>query len=219
MKIHEVAIKKIEHGEDLELTNRFYRTCIFCDKTAFVDETNRKSCSNLSGGKFYCPFCLRHNFQRRSKDILILSFRAIIGYYYYMFYDVEPEVMWLSQIQQLIVKHEVVGLASPAFYYDDETYLWFIDFSRIGTGKKKAPFEEVLKTTRFMFDVFNLGTNLATNQENETWTKFEKAMKTFYLKRTRPKNKRMLVPTIKNNEDLKNLKNIRSFTSLDLLLK
>jgi hypothetical protein len=134
MQVHDVEVIKIEAPEDRELSDTFYRVCVFCDKIVRVTPSNFHSCTKLSNGQFYCPFCLRHNHHHRSgHNILILSFRAIIGYYYYRFYHDKdsPWVMYVTDIQKWIDQHIKIGLQNPVFVYDPHTMLWFIDFNRL----------------------------------------------------------------------------------------
>lgn len=197
MKVHDVEIEPITTDTTEELSNTFYRNCNFCNKIVRINTKKLKSCLQLSGNKFFCPFCLRNNFHHKlSNNVLIMSFRGIIGYYYWDLYrGNSKKSIWYSQIKNLIDLHITIGLQSPVFYYDPLTYLWFIDFNKIGNGKKKLPIEEVKVVTKSILGVFNLNIHTCVS-EKEVWKKFEQAIDLYYSQRKRPKNKRMLIPTL-----------------------
>ena len=71
-----------------ELSDVFIRYCSFCRKKCHSNEINRSICEQMSGESgFYCSFCLRNGYHTKNrKDILILSFRAIIAWFYYYKY-------------------------------------------------------------------------------------------------------------------------------------
>lgn len=131
-----------------ELSNKIVENCLFCKKSITINACNSFIIKKLSGPeRIFCPFCLRNAFYtKRSKHILILSFRSLIASFYYQFYACQNRKLWLSQIKEYICVHEYIGLKNPVFMYDQETYLWFIDFSRVGTGKKEIPIIEVHRT-------------------------------------------------------------------------
>lgn len=197
MQVRDVEVKKVEAQTDNELSDTVYRVCVFCDKVVRVNGQNFQSCLNLSGKKFYCPVCLRNNHHHRSsRNVLIFSYRGIIGYYYLKFYAANPQKMYLNQIESYIDLHARYGLQNPVFAYDPHTFLWFVDFNKVGNDPRKAPFEEVLKTMESAFLAFDLKGRIGTYQADSMWTKFEKAATIFYEKRKRPKDRRMLIPTL-----------------------
>lgn len=193
---HDVVLENISSDLGGELSNNFYRNCVFCDKFIKINELNFNSCKNI-GRSEYCPFCLRNNFHfKNNHNILVFSFRAIFGYYYHKLYRVKPPRIWLSKIEEIIVDHEETGLSNPVLSYDPETFLWFADFNRIGHGRK-ADFEEVIEVIGRIFD------KLAIDEKfphvlDAMWDKFDKAIRLFYSQRKRPKDKRMLIPTFVN---------------------
>lgn len=194
MKLQDVEVTKVDADTDNELTDTFYRVCVFCNKLVRINPNNFKSCIKMSGGKFYCPFCLRNNFHHRSsRNVLILSYRAIIAYYYHRLY---PEKMYCYQITDYIEQHEKIGLDNPVISYDPQTFLWFVDFNRIGEDRWKAPFKEVMATLKSMFDCFDLKQWCGEYACEDTWEKFEKATTLYYEKRKRPKDKKILIPTM-----------------------
>lgn len=80
--------------------------------------------------------------------------------------------------------------------YDQETYLWFIDFSRVGTGKKEIPIIEVHRTIVDILTCFNLEHFLGPDAPIEMFTKYQDAIDLFYEKRFRPKRRKLLIPTL-----------------------
>ena len=129
--------------------------CNFCHKQTNISPNNER----LSGkDKFFCTFCIRHNYHTKNNlNVLILSFRAILGYMYEELYSGKNgRTIWLSQLKDYADIHQEIGLENPIFSYDPETMYWFIDFSKIGDSKKKIPMEEVLKTVINILSCFNL---------------------------------------------------------------
>lgn len=189
IQIHQVELPPKDFSEV------FYRNCKFCSKISKVIPSNSSSCVNLGGKYFYCSFCLRNNFHHKSSvNVLSMSFKAIIGYYYYRYYR-SDHTLYCSEINRMIERHRVVGLTNPVFNYDSSTYLWFIDFNRIGNHRRKAPFAEVVETTKLIFEKFRVKEVMGDNIEDAFWQKIEKAITLFYEQRKRPKGKRTLVPT------------------------
>lgn len=222
MQKFDVDLKKLELNLGEELSDSFYRNCIFCDKFVKITPLNFNSCSNI-GKNQYCPFCLRHNFHHRNNhNILIFSFRGIIGYYYYKMYRCKPNKMWLSQIEGFIDHHVLIGLNNPTLTYDPFTFLWFADFNRIGTEGCKAPFDEVNQTIKDMFDVFATDQHISGFAQLNMWDRFQKASKLFYEQRIRPKDRKMLIPTFskilqQETEDFHD--KTRAFTRSNLVSK
>ncbi len=219
----DVEVKPIELNIGSELSDSFYRNCIFCEKLVRISPTNFHSCSNM-GDNEYCPFCLRNNFHyRNNHNVLIFSFRALIGYYYHRFYRVKQHTkMWVTQIEKMIEKHETIGLNSPVLSYDPSTLLWFADFNKIGIDDHKAPFEEVENTMHNIFGVFDVKKHLWAFAEDALWDKFKKATREFYEKRKRPKGRKMLVPTlahISHNDTEEFHEMTRLFTKSSLIVK
>lgn len=198
MKVHDVDIEHIETNTAEALSDTFYRNCNFCNKIVSVDSSNLKSCLQLSGDSFFCPFCIRNNFHHKlSKNILIMSYRGIIGYYYWELYRFDNiSKMWYTDILNLVDQHIFVGLENPVFYYDPSTFLWFLDFNRIGIGKKKAPIVEVKKAAQQILQCFRLNNRINTHAEDKMWDKYDQAIDLYYKQRKRPKDRKMLIPTL-----------------------
>ena len=74
-----------------------------------------------------------------------MSYRGIIGYYYHKHYlnRNAHHKLWHSNIELFINKHVEIGLSNPVFCYDPTTFLWFVDFNRVGSTGKKIPYETV----------------------------------------------------------------------------
>jgi len=189
-----------ENPKNGELSDKIYYECMFCGKRVGLYPNQRRLCETLSGHNFYCIFCLRNNFNtNNNRNILILSFRAIVGYYYYTFY-LNSRKMYYSQIEDYINIHIKTGLENPVFYYDNETMLWFIDFSKVGRGNKKIKICEIFKTITNIITCFNLDTNLGNNKSCVLYDKYKEAIEKFYTSRWRPDGKRMLLPTLQGCE-------------------
>lgn len=221
MLIHDVEVTPIQLDVGQELTDSFYRNCVFCEKLIKITPLNFKSLTNIGNGE-YCPFCLRHEFHHRdSHNILAFSFRGILGYYYYRLYRTRVPKIYESQIENIIEKQALIGLQSPVLSFDPGTFLWFADFNMIGTDKHKAPYEEIETIIRRMYNELGLFTYWAASTE-AVWDKFQKAIHTFYQKRKRPKDRRMLIPTLYDlmrNEDEDFWDQTRDFNRTCLVIK
>lgn len=198
-KICDVKITSINPPVNGELSNEIFRRCCFCEKNCLLANFQLEIVQKLSGPEaFYCPFCLRHRFNSRgNRDILVLSFRGVIGYlYFYNYLQANgPNKIWVSEIQDFIDIHAEAGLINPLFVYDPETLLWFIDFSKVGNSRKKIPLESVHKT------VINILTSLDLHKipgmnTSKFFQKYKDAIEVFHDRRFRPANKRLLLPTL-----------------------
>lgn len=179
--------------EDLngELSDKIYCKCNFCEKMMYLSKMNKK----MSGKDTFCSFCLRNHFYTAcNKNILILSFRGIIGYYYDVLY--KERKISISEIKDCIEEHQSDGLNNPVFYYDQSTYLWFVDFNRIGKGRRKISLNDVLKTITLMLACFNIHHYLVNVKLHKLYEKFEDAILKFHSNRYRPIDKRILIPTV-----------------------
>jgi hypothetical protein len=193
-------ISPIKESLNGELSEKIFYKCEFCEKTAELYPYSRRMHEKLSGGSFYCGFCLGNNFNNKNnKNILILSFRAIIGYYYYNNYLTTMSAynkMWLSEINDYIEIHRKVGLQNPVFRYDPESFLWFVDFSKVGRGRKKIGINEVLKTIVNILSCFNLYHIMSSIKLHKVYEKFQEAIVKFHSNRYRPEKRKMLIPTL-----------------------
>ena len=198
MSISEVNLLKIPDLISGELSDVFIRYCCFCGKKCESSEENDKIREKMSGDDgFYCSFCIRNNYQNKGKkDDLILSFRAVFGFFYYINYLASgPCRLWLVEIRSFIDSHKETGLKNPLFVYDDETMLWFVDFSRIGATGKRQPLEEVYKTIVNIFACFNFYETVPNLNIQAFFKKYKDSIDDFYASRYRPENRHMLIPT------------------------
>ena len=205
-----------------ELSDTISYECQFCNKIVTLDEEYRRMCERISDNSFFCPFCIRHGFLSRSNcDVLMLSFRGLIGYYYHAYYchDTQENRMYLSEIRDLIEIHATTGLENPVFSYDPDTFMWFVDFSKVGR-KKKLSLDDILLTVESILDCFEQNTHFESQDFRDQFTK---SIKKFYTNRCRPPHQKQLIPTLKGIGDPKltdeELEWIRYITSKDLLLR
>ena len=194
-----IQLQEIENESD-ELSEHIHYSCCFCGKQVGMLPMIRKWCERLSGQRFYCPFCLRHNMHTKAnKHILIMSFRSVFAYYYYAKYvSVVKRNLWLSEITDIIDSHWDAGIQNPVFTYDPDSFLWFIDFSKVGKGRKKVRASEVLKTIQNQILCLNLPHHITSIKMGKFYHKFETAVEKFSQERYRPTNKRFLIPTLKD---------------------
>jgi hypothetical protein len=176
-----------------------WRKCNFCDKEVAVNPANIRYADRLSGpDKFFCNFCLRNRLnQKDSRHTLLLSFRGIIGYYYYSFYHFTKPLMYITEIMDYIELHRQAGMQNPLFLYDHDSFMWFIDFTRVGQGRNKLPVEEILKTVTEILLTFSLQECVKDIRPYKLYAKYEEAIFKFYHQRSRPANMRVLSPTLK----------------------
>ena len=223
MKLQEVKLTKIKKPNNKELCDNVYRVCTFCDKVVSVNQGNATTCQQLSGPKFHCPFCLRNNHHHRScRHILPLSYRGIIGYYYHRFYGSNSPKLYFSQIEDFVKKHEYIGSQNPVFSYDNSVFVWYLDFNKIGNDRRKAPYSEVKKILNLMLDCFELKKVISEYAQDVMSKRFEKAVELFYQQRKRPKEKKMLIPTldgIATTEKNDFFDKTRLFVKKDFILK
>ncbi len=193
------TVKLVPLPSDNELSENLYRRCGMCEKKQLVSQAGRMHSERLcKNGLFYCNFCLRNGYYtRNSRNILMFSLRSLIGLYYHQFYVAQPSVMYLSQLDDYVENHVRTGLENPLFSYDQDSFIWFIDFSRVGRSRRKIKVEEVLKTITNIIACFDLPHNLPNVQANRFYSKTKEAVLVFYNRRHRPKSRRILVPTLK----------------------
>jgi hypothetical protein len=191
-----------EEGSGLEVTSaKAYCRCNFCNKETIMTSAKRRFTERLSGSdRFFCTFCLRHRLnQRDSRHTLIMSYRGIIGYYYYAFYALSKNVnMSISEIWDYVHLHASIGNQNPLFLYDPESFLWFIDFSRIGSSSRKMNIKDVLGTVAETLMAFALHENIKDVKPHKMYLKYEEAIVKFYHQRSRPSHMRVLSPTLKS---------------------
>lgn len=195
-----------------ELSECVYRRCFFCQKDCKPQVVNKSLIDRLSGpGRHYCSFCLRHGFNTKNvRHILPMSFRGIIGHFCHR---THTRKMYLSDIEDYIHSHSETGLMNPAFVYDPDTFLWFVDFSRVGKSTKKVPVSAVLHTVTDILTCFNLNDTVGPNAPSDMYAKYREAILQFYEKRYRPADRPMLIPSVDGVDKW------RGFTHLEMFGK
>ncbi len=180
-----------------------YRMCDFCNKETPVYDRTGKLLQRLTGDRgFYCPFCVRHGFYTRGrKDVLVLTFRGLIGYMYSVCYFGREPRIYLSQLQDLVQQHVDVGHLNPLFVYDPDTFCWFVDFAKVGESKRKIPVQEVLRTTNEIISAFNPYLYIRSFNSHFLTKKYTKAIMEWYQHRQRPEGRAILSPTMKGCGD------------------
>ena len=213
--INQVILKPISDLENGELSNKIIRKCHFCEKKCDLSESSILFSNKLSGKDcFYCTFCLRNNLNtKNNKNIYILSFKNIIDSFYRQNY-LTVRKFWLSEINDYIQSHIIAGNENPLFLYDPETMLWFIDFNKIGSSKRKIPIEEILKTIISILTCFNLFENNVDVNTIDLYKNYKSGIENFYKKRQRP-NSWILIPPLSNSMN----ERIKNFNFLDLKAK
>ena len=155
--------------------------CGFCTKTIEEDdffEFNKK----LSGDSCYCNLCIRMGWNtKNNRNCLIMSFRPIIGYFYYYSYLSEPRKMWFNNLKRLVQNHVVAGKPYPFLSYDDESMSWFVDFRKIGKDKIKVI--EVEKAMIKIASTLNLQKHLIRFKQDKFNKKIVEAIQNFYTNR------------------------------------
>lgn len=196
LQAQQVELKELAPITSGELSNTIHRECEFCGKIMALSPT-RNEIHEFLNSEFYCDTCLRNRFYtKHNRHILVLTFRALFAYYYYAFYRGTNRTVHYTEILEYINTHSKIGLRNPVFYYDPQSLLWFVDFSRVGKGKSKLPLEEVLKTVANILACLNIQSHMPTVRVFELFEKYKEAISVFYQRRYRPPGKRMLVPTL-----------------------
>jgi len=219
VQARQIEITPIEENLEGELAKEIYYECGFCGKRVAIHQFARTLCERLSTNVYYCNFCLRHGFHtKNNKNVLILTFRSVIGHYYKEFYirPIQPaKRMYISEIDEYVNAHVQAGLLNPAFYYNPDAYLWFVDFSKVGKGNKKITLHDVLKTIINIIACFNLKSNLYNVSMSSFYEKYKDAIEKFYTSRYRPAGRMILIPSL--NVYTSDANEMKSFTS-DLLI-
>lgn len=213
---------------DIGDNTEYYKVCRFCGKDAKINARADKLIHNIvKDDGFHCGFCIRHDLHtRRGKDTLVLSMRGIIAHLYYNCYWTKENTLFVSQIQDMIDAHALCGQINPVFLYDPDTYLWFVDFRKIGDdSKRRISLDEVINTTHDMLSCFNLYQYLKDFKGHKLVEKFDEALIDFFKKRYRPQGKPHLIPTLigctTDTTVVQNApkRDYKTFTSRDLRVK
>jgi hypothetical protein len=193
-----VIIEELKVSDNLDDGTKVYSKCHFCEKVTLANKDQRMYCEKLVGSnKFYCTFCLRNDLYGKAADhIYLLTFRGLIGYYYYCFYAIPRQsTMQLSELNDMISLHYLLAIQNPLWRYDQETFCWFIDFSKIGKSKRKLSVESVLQTVVLALSAFSMYDNIRSCTPHKFYDKYKQGIMDFYNDRIRPKEK-ILTPTL-----------------------
>lgn len=195
VELTNVLITEIESS--LREGVKVYNTCNFCEKTLIVSPYYKEFSDRLSpDDKFYCNFCVRNDYYQKSgNNILVISYRGLIGYYYHCFFLAsKTSTMLLMDIHDYVELHIKVGMQNPLFRYDPETMCWFIDFSKVGKSKKKIPLTSVLQTVIQQLACFNIYENVRGSSPSKFYAKFADVINSFAD--SRKKTSKVFTPTL-----------------------
>jgi len=194
-----VAFTEVQVGNDLSEGTRVSGTCFFCEKNSVYPKNLRKISELIVGPKkLFCNFCLRNEFYklRHQKHVLLMSFRGVIAYYYYCFHlSPKTSAMYMMDLEGYINLHVRFGKQNPLFRYDPESYLWFVDFSKVGNKPRQMPLEYVLETVVGILSTFDIYNNAKDVSPAQFFQKYREAITDFHHHRRRPKSQRILTPT------------------------
>jgi hypothetical protein len=209
MNFRKIKFTRKEHPVG-ELSEQLHYECSFCSKTVKPSQENLEICKTIVPDKFYCPFCLRHGFYAKSRrDILILSFRSIISYYYDCYCN---STLYLSEVEDMILAHKEVGLENPLFTYDPETYLWFIDLFKV-QEHHKINLKLVLKTVINILACFNLYEHLSEPEMALLFKEYRLAIENFETL-----NNEKIIPLFPGIVPSDYVDEMRNFTAKQLVL-
>lgn len=206
MKTQQVSVSPIDEDLSSGLSEQVVCTCSFCGKSSKYPSVSRKMCEKLSReSDFFCHFCQRAgHYSRGARHTLILSFRGVIGWYYYTCYKKpiggnyynSKRVLFMSEIENYIGAHAQAGLMHPLFRYDEESFLWFVDFQKIGRAQRELPVETVKETVLSILASFNIWDHVPGVKLQKLGQKYTEAIDVFYTHRQRPPDRRILSPTL-----------------------
>lgn len=215
MTTNNPSVEISEIKDDIAITTG----CVFCEKVVSVYQEEYDQTRSLGHGHYFCPFCIRngHHHNDALLHTLSLSFRGVIGYYYWQLYVNPSRVIYLSEIESCIREHAQMGLQHPAFSYDPETLNWYINFRLIGNTKHKLPLKTVLDNIDFILETFGMKKRVPQLNAHLFQDKFNKAITLYHSQRQRPKEKKLLCPTFVNcgsfrpDMDFESIKTLPSF--------
>lgn len=196
IKANQVTFVELD-SDNLCDGTKFYRSCNFCNKITTVTPYYWKLNESLVGeGKFYCCFCARNNFYTKTaNNTMVLSLRGLIGYYYYSYYVIpKSSSMYNHELKEMIETHYTLGIQNPLFKYDQDTFCWFIDFSKI--EKKKILVDSINATIGGMIAAFNVYENLPGVSVYKYYNKFKDAVNLFHETRERMNGNFVFAPTL-----------------------
>ena len=190
MLLSDIIISKISVVGSQTFSESYYRNCAFCNKSVLITNKTLFYWNNQED-EFYCINCFRSDFNA-NKNILILSFRALFGYLYYQHYvaEIKPLIS-LAEISKLITAHATIGLQNPFFHYEQESFLWFVDFTKLDQNKKNL--DLILPTVKQILEEVPLDKWTKNLKKCKLEAKFYKAIEDFYVKRQRQE---VLIPSL-----------------------
>lgn len=196
MTTNNPSVEITEIKEDIPITTG----CVFCEKTVSIYQEEYDQTRAVGHGGYFCPFCIRsgHHHKDALLHTMILSFRGVIGYYYWQLYINPNRLIYLSEIETCLREHAQMGLQHPAFSYDPETLNWYIDFRLIGDTKHKFPIKTVHDNIDFILETFGMKKRVPQLNVQLFQDKFNKAITLYHEQRQRPKEKKLLCPTFVN---------------------
>src|SRR5882672_4756806 len=85
-EVQKVTFTEVE-TEALDTGLKVYCKCNFCNKPAAASQHSRIFSDRLvNQNRFFCNFCIRNDYyQPGHQNVLILTYRGLIGYYYYAY--------------------------------------------------------------------------------------------------------------------------------------
>lgn len=215
--IKDVSISQKIKPDDKIIMDNFETICAICQTPIKYNLKKNPIHYHLSKEQHTCIFCTKHQFIKRKQHILVLSFRAIIAYYYQFIYCKNfsnYHHLSLYEIHKIIKNHYKTGIQNPLFYYEQENMLWFIDFSHITT---KDAYNITLGHVKKIYNQMRVKTLVGPQVYKEMWEKYRKAIDEFYKTRNRPEDRKLLIPTfydvISKSNQIYNTRNFR-FSSL-----
>lgn len=133
IKVELIPVKKSDHLFDHCPT---LAECNFCHKIFDSSKNAAKFNEFLCNKEKYCRHCMRNRYYQPeiSKNIVILTYRALIGYTFYSFISNKNQI-YINDVREMIQDHVNVAFLNPLFNYDAETYNWFIDMNPVISKK------------------------------------------------------------------------------------
>lgn len=180
-----------------QFSEKVLRKCSFCGKKCEITPQNSSILDKLVKTNFHCTFCIRNNFNTKNcHHIFKMSFKSIIEYLYNANY-LQTRRIYLCELKDCIEIHQQVGLKNPAFFYDPETFIWFINFNKIGKSPKKIDLDEVFKSVIEILFCFNLYENIPSISLSDLFNNIKDKLEKFYSQRIHEKE--IFIPTLLDN--------------------
>lgn len=196
-------LKTLKNEYTGDIHNYFFIRCFFCENYKKTKSEELKLIKSITLKKEnYCSFCVRNNFYNKSnRNILILNFKKIINSIYEQEH-LKKETMWISEIKDLINEHKKLGHLNPVFLYDEESLNWFVDFNKVGKQLNSIEVKDVNETIMSIIDSLKVNVFFGESIKISLQKKYIEALDLFHSKRYRPKNKKVLSPSLNNANNL-----------------